>query len=88
MRKKISQIIQLITLEIFNSLVDPKDGNRADVYYVLEDFKSYVEAQEKIDNDFRNRREWARKGLINSANSGIFSSDRTILQYAEDIWDI
>lgn len=74
--------------DIYNSLVDPKDGNRADVYYVLEDFKAYVKAQEKIDSDFRNRREWARKGLINSANSGMFSSDRTILQYAEDIWDI
>lgn len=75
-------------LDIYNSLVDPKDGNRADVYYVLEDFASYVEAQEKIDKDFRDRRAWARKGLINMANSGYFSSDRTIRQYAEDIWNI
>lgn len=74
--------------DIYNALIDPKDGNRADVYYVLEDFQSYVKAQEKIDKDFRNRRDWARKGLINAANSGMFSSDRTILQYAEDIWKI
>lgn len=74
--------------DIYNSLIDPKDGNSADVYFVLEDFNSYAEAQEKIDQDYRNRREWARKGLINTANSGLFSSDRTIRQYAEDIWKI
>lgn len=74
--------------DIYNSLVDPKDGNRADVYYVLADFDSYVEAHEKVDSDYRNRRDWARKGLINMANSGLFSSDRTIRQYAEEIWNI
>lgn len=75
-------------LDIYNSLIDPKDGNRADVYFVLEDFQSYVEAQQKIDKDYRGRRAWARKGLINMANSGFFSSDRTIKNYAEDIWKI
>lgn len=75
-------------IDIYNSLVDPKDGNRADVYFVLEDFDSYVKAQEKIDKDYRDRRAWAKKGLINMAKSGFFSSDRTIRQYAEDIWNI
>lgn len=75
-------------LDIYNSLIDPKDGNRADVYFVLEDFQSYVEAQQKIDKDYRDRRAWARKGLINMAKSGFFSSDRTIKNYAEDIWKI
>lgn len=74
--------------DIYNSLVDPKDGNRADVYYVLEDLESYIKAQEKIDKDYRDRRAWARKALINLANSGFFSSDRTISQYAKDIWNI
>ena len=74
--------------DIYNSLIDPKDGNRADVYFVLEDFNSYLEAQRKIDQDYRNRLDWARKGLINMANSGLFSSDRTIRQYAEEIWKI
>lgn len=74
--------------DIYNSLVEPKDGNRADVYYVLEDFKSYVEAQKKIDQDYRDRKAWARKGLINMANSSLFSSDRTIREYANDIWNI
>ena len=75
-------------LDIYNSLVDPKDGNRADVYYLLADFDSYVEAQRKANTDYKNRSEWARKGLINMANSGLFSSDRTIRQYAEEIWHI
>lgn len=75
-------------LDIYNSLINPKDGNRHDVYFVLEDFESYVEAQQKIDKDFRDRRAWARKGLINMANSGFFSSDRTIRSYAEEIWEI
>lgn len=75
-------------LDIYNSLIDPKDGNRPDVYFVLEDFQSYIEAQQKIDKDYRDRRAWARKGLINMANSGFFSSDRTIRSYAEEIWKI
>lgn len=75
-------------LDIYNSLVDSKDNDRADVYYLLADFDSYVEAQAKVDADFRNRKEWAKKCLINMANSGMFSSDRTIRQYAEEIWHI
>lgn len=75
-------------LDIYNALIDPKDGNRADVYFVLEDFESYAQAHKKIDHDYRNRREWARKCLINMANSGLFSSDRTIREYAKDIWKI
>lgn len=75
-------------LDIYNSLIDPKDGNRADVYYLLEDFASYVEAHKRVDEAYRDRRGYARKGLINIANSGLFSSDRTIKQYAEEIWKI
>ncbi|MFM1535551.1 glycogen/starch/alpha-glucan phosphorylase [Helcococcus ovis] len=75
-------------LDIYNSLIDPKDGNRADVYYLLEDFASYVEAHKRVDEAYRDRRGYARKGLINIANSGLFSSDRTIKQYAQEIWKI
>ena len=75
-------------LDIYNSLIDPKDGNRADVYYLLEDFASYVEAHKRVDEAYRDRRGYARKGLINIANSGLFSSDRTIKQYADEIWKI
>lgn len=74
--------------DIYNSLVDPKDGNRADVYFVLEDFESYLEAQRRIDKDFKDKRSWAKKCIINTANSGFFSADRTIREYAKDIWRI
>lgn len=79
---------QYYFLDIYNSLVDPKNGDRADYYFILKDFESYALAHEKVDMDYRNRREWARKGLINLAYSGLFSSDRTIREYANDIWNI
>lgn len=75
-------------LDIYNALVNPHNGERGDQYYVLYDFKSYAEAQERIDQDYRDRRGWARKCLANLANSGGFSSDRTISEYAREIWHI
>lgn len=59
-----------------------------DQYFVLKDFSSYAEAQERIGMDFSNVLEWSKKSLINIANSGYFSSDRTIGEYAKDIWKI
>lgn len=75
-------------LDIYNSLVKPQHGERGDQYYVLYDFRKYAEAQEKIDRDYRDRLGWARKCLANLANSGYFSSDRTIGEYAREIWNI
>lgn len=75
-------------LEIYNSLVNPQNGDVGDQYFVLYDFQSYVEAQRRIDKDYRNPKEWAQKCLMNLANSGYFSSDRTIEEYAREIWDI
>lgn len=75
-------------LDIYNELVSPQHGGRADTYFVLKDFESYRQAQERIDHDYRDRMLWARKCLMNLANSGYFSSDRTIREYAKDIWDI
>lgn len=75
-------------LDIYNSLVKPQHGERGDQYYVLYDFRKYLEAQEKIDRDYRDRLGWARKCLANLANSGYFSSDRTIREYAHEIWKI
>ena len=59
-----------------------------DFYMILADFDAYVKAQNQIDNDYANRMSWARKALLNVARSGKFSSDRTIHQYAEDIWHV
>lgn len=73
-------------LDIYKELVG--EYGRGDTYYVLKDFASYRQAQEKIDRDFRDKKLWAKKCLANLANSGKFSSDRTILEYCEEIWEI
>ncbi len=75
-------------LDIYNELIKPQNGGRADQYYLLKDFVSYKETHAKLNKEFRNRKEWARKCLKNIANAGFFSSDRTILEYADDIWKI
>lgn len=57
-----------------------------DEFFVLKDFKSYVEAQDRIDKMFSDKYKWQQKALINIASSGRFSSDRTILEYNNEIW--
>lgn len=61
---------------------------RGDQYYVLEDFEDYRKKQRKINRDYQDRRAWAKKMLKNIANAGKFSSDRTIMEYAKEIWGI
>lgn len=75
-------------LELYNSLVRSNNGDRPDQYYVLEDFKAYKEAQMEVDKAYRDQRTWAQKCLKNLANVGKFSADRTIKEYASEIWDI
>ena len=75
-------------LEIYKSLIEPHPGHKADRYFILKDFESYKKAQQQIGKDYKDRRAWARKCLINIANCGKFSSDRTIRDYAEGIWKI
>lgn len=59
-----------------------------DEFFVLKDFSSYVNAQTRLDQAYRDQNKWLRMSVANIANSGIFSSDRTILEYAVGIWDI
>lgn len=61
---------------------------RGDQYFVLEDFEDYRRKQREINRDYREKRTWARKMLKNIANVGKFSSDRTIAEYAKEIWNI
>ena len=75
-------------LDIYNELIKPQDGNRADQYYLLKDFESYRQTHERLNKEYRNKLEWSRKCLKNIANAGFFSSDRTIMDYADDIWKI
>jgi starch phosphorylase len=74
--------------ELFDSLLTGADWHKPDVYYLLKDFDSYREAQKKVDEAYLDRMGWARKCWMNIANAGKFSSDRTIHQYAEEIWKI
>ena len=62
--------------------------HRNDTYFILKDFATYAEAQEKIERLYLDRRSWARSQIINIANSGFFTSDRTIEQYVRDIWHL
>jgi hypothetical protein len=74
--------------ELYNSLMYGMDGNRPDEYYLLKDFASYREAQRRVDEAYRDKYGWAKKAWINISNGGKFSSDRTILEYANEIWNI
>ena len=74
--------------ELHDSLVYGVEGQRPDVYYVLADFELYCKAQEKVAEAYKDKKNWARKTLINIANSGKFSSDRTIEEYVRDIWHV
>ena len=59
-----------------------------DYYMLLADFESYAEAQEKIFADYVNPLKWSKKALLNIANSGKFSIDRTVSEYAKEIWNV
>lgn len=62
--------------------------SKNDEFFVLADFEAYVQAQEEIERLYNDRRRWARMCLVNIAKSGYFSSDRTIEEYARDIWGL
>ncbi len=68
---------------IFNEIM-----NNGDTYFILKDFPAYVEAQKKIEEKYKNPNAWAKSCLINIAQSGYFSSDRTIRDYVKDIWHL
>ncbi|SFA94365.1 starch phosphorylase [Acetitomaculum ruminis DSM 5522] len=74
--------------DIYNSLLNTKSSSRADTYFILKDFKSYANAQEKIEEFYRDKNRWAKAALLNTACSGKFSSDRTIEEYVKDIWKL
>lgn len=72
--------------ELFRDLYDSL--TKEDVYFILKDFDSYVEAQQRVDAAYRDKAGWARMAMMNTACSGKFSSDRTIEQYVKDIWKL
>lgn len=74
--------------ELYNSLLDNNGMERADQYFILKDFRSYVEAQNRVMNAYKDVRGWARMAMLNTAKCGKFSSDRTIEEYVRDIWHL
>ncbi len=73
--------------ELYDSLLNGY-GGRADEYFVLADFEDYVRAQQEVDATYKDKEKWAKMAIINTAKSGKFSSDRTIKQYANEIWNL
>ena len=74
--------------DIYDSLLNTNSSDRADTYFILADFKSYAEAQERVEKAYRDETGWARMAIMNTACSGKFTSDRTIQQYVDDIWHL
>ncbi len=73
--------------DIYNSLLDGQ-GGRPDMYFILADFHSYAEAQQKVEEAYKDTAGWARMAMLNTAKCGKFSSDRTIEEYATEIWHL
>ncbi len=74
--------------DIYNSLLFPTNGSRADQYFILKDFESYHEAQMRINEAYKDQAKWARTAILQIAHCGKFSSDRTIRQYIDTIWHL
>ncbi len=74
--------------EIYDALLNGYNGSRPDEYFVLKDFASYAEAQKKVDEVYKDKEKWAKMAILNVAHSGKFSSDRTIKEYADEIWEL
>ena len=74
--------------DIYDSLLNTKNCSRADQYFILGDFRSYAEAQKRVESAYKDEKKWAKMALLNTACSGKFSSDRTIQEYVDDIWHL
>ncbi|MCR4617540.1 MAG: glycogen/starch/alpha-glucan phosphorylase [Lachnospiraceae bacterium] len=73
---------------LYNSLLNTQSTSKADTYFILKDFKSYAEAQKKVEEAYKDEAAWARSAILNVACSGKFTSDRTIQQYVDEIWHL
>ena len=74
--------------EIYDSLLNTKSSDRADTYFILADFRSYADAQKRVEEAYRDEAGWAKMAMLNTACSGKFTSDRTIQQYVDEIWHL
>ena len=74
--------------DLYNSLLNTQCTQFADTYFCLKDFRSYAEAQERVEKAYRDEKGWAKLVMLNVAHVGKFSSDRTIQEYVDDIWHL
>ena len=74
--------------DLYNGIIYGDNWQPGDTYYVLGDFDDYRKTRDRIYMDYKNEMKWAKKAWINICNSGRFSSDRTISEYAKEIWKI
>ena len=74
--------------DLYNSLLNNQGGARADMYFILKDFRSYADAQARAMEAYKDTDKWAKMALKNTACCGKFSADRTIQEYVDDIWHL
>ncbi len=74
--------------ELYNSLLERNGGERADQYFILKDFRSYEAAQKEVEKAYQDEERWAKMAMTQTAKCGKFSSDRTIEEYAKEIWKL
>ena len=74
--------------DLYNSLLNNQGGSRADMYFILKDFRSYADAQARAMEAYKDKEKWAKVALKNTACCGKFSADRTIQEYVDDIWHL
>ncbi len=73
---------------LYNSLLNTLDTDKADRYFILKDFRSYAEAQKRVEKAYKETTGWAKSAMLNVAKVGKFTSDRTIQQYVDEIWHL
>ena len=74
--------------DIYNSLLNTQSSDRADTYFILKDFRSYIDAQNKINDLYKDKDRWSKMAMLNTACAGKFSSDRTIQEYVDEVWHL
>ncbi len=74
--------------DLYNSLLNTQSSDRADTYFILKDFRSYAEAQKRVEEAYRDQDKWSRMALLQTASCGKFTSDRTIQEYVDEIWKL
>ena len=93
-----NQAVRRVLTQLIDGTYAPDDPDRfrdlydsltkEDVYFILKDFDSYAEAQQKVDKAYQDEKGWAKMAMLNTACAGKFSSDRTIEEYAKEIWKL